>query len=152
NRYSSTYSPEELCDLLTSDLNTASANPTSDRIGVMPNLRAIIEWSMENEPSQPFVPMYIPLVYILLGLIDDSPGIIWVPGKGPVPGPHPGWIATSRTITASKRDLIASLAMNEIVELIDDEVTRARLADATGNAMRGAVDRIGRARGNREMT
>jgi hypothetical protein len=137
--------------LLTSDLNTPSANPTSDRIGVMPNLRAIIEWSVENEPSKPFLPIYIPLVYILLGLIDDSPGIIWVPGKRPVPGPQPGWIATSRTITGSKRDLIAALAMNEIVELIDDEATRTRLADATGTAMRGAVDRIARNRGRREM-
>jgi hypothetical protein len=109
----------------------------------MPNLKAIIEAEIENDRWRLPRENYLPLVYILIGLIDDSPGIIWVPGKGPVPV-HPNWIPTSRTIAASKRDLIAALAMNEIVELIDDDATRTRLADAAANAMRGAADRIAR--------
>jgi len=34
------------------------------------------------------------------------------------------------------------MAVNEIVELIEDEATRMSLADATATAIRGATDRI----------
>ena len=64
-------------------------------------------------------------------------------GQGPVPV-DPDWGPISRTIAAPKRDLIAALAVNEIVETITDDATRARLNDAAIEAMRGAVDRIAR--------
>ncbi len=134
------YSPAIMRDLLTSNLNTPSANPASDRIGVMPNLRAILEVEIENEKWKPLRENYMALVYILFGIIDDAPGVIWVPGKGPVPV-DPGW---SRRIAAPKRDLIASLAMHEIAQAVTDTATKARLNDAAVDAMRGAVGRIAR--------
>jgi len=137
------YMPETLRGLLSSSYNTPSANPASDRIGVMPDLRAIIERQIEADRWRPARDNYIAMVYILFGLIDDAPGVVWVPGKGPVPV-DPDWGPISRTIAAPKRDLIAALAVNEIAETITDEATRARLNDAAVEAMRGAVDRIAR--------
>ena len=135
---SQAYSPEIMRDLLTSHLNTPSANPASDRIGVMPNLRAILEAEIENEKWKPFRRNYMALAYILFGVIDDSPGVIWVPGKGPVPV-DPGW---GMRIAAPKRDLIASLAMHEITQTIADPATRTKLNKSAVEAMQGAVQRI----------
>ena len=138
---SQAYSPEILRDLLTSHLNTASANPAIDRIGVMPNLRAILETEIENEKWRPLRENYMALVYILFGIIDDAPGVVWVPGKGPVPV-DPGWRPISRTIAAPKRDLIASLAVHEITRTMDDQASRTKVNVAAIDAMRGAVERI----------
>jgi hypothetical protein len=139
------YSPDGVRDLLSSSRNTASANPASDGIGVMPNLRAIIEAEIENDRWRPARDNYLALVYILFGLIDDAPGVVWVPGKGPVPV-DPGWLPTSRTIAAPTRDLLAALAVREITQTIEDQATRTKLHDAAVDAMRSAVDRIGRMR------
>jgi hypothetical protein len=78
------------------------------------------------------------LAYILFGVIDDAPGVIWVPGKGPVPV-DPGW---GTRIAAPKRDLIASLAMHEITQTITDPATRSKLNKSAVEAMQGAVQRI----------
>jgi Subtilase family len=137
------YSPETVRELLSSTRNTPSANPATDRIGVMPNLRAIIETEIENDKLRPFRENYLAAAYILFGLIDDAPGVIWVPGKGPVPV-DPGWGPISRTIAPAKRDLIAALAVTEITKTIDDAATRRRLNDAAVDAMRGAIERIAR--------
>lgn len=139
------YTPDRMRELLTAAVNTASANPAADRIGVMPNLRAIIEMEIENDKLRPSHEKHFAAVYILFGLIDDAPGMIWVPGKGPVPV-DPGWGSISRTLPAAKRDLIAALAVTEITKTIDDAETRRRLNDAAVDAMRGAVDRIARLR------
>lgn len=138
------FSPEHLRDMLSStDLNTPSANPSADRIGVMPDLRAILEAEIEKDRYRVPTEKYLSLVYILIGLVDDAPGVIWVPGKGPVPV-DPGWGKVVKGIEAPKRDLLAALAANEIASLIDDAATRARLSDATVGAMHAAVERIGR--------
>lgn len=92
------YSPDVLRDLLSSNLNTVSADPAKDRIGVMPDLRAIIECVVRAERWKPFDDKnHLALVHILFGIIDDTPGVVWVPGKGPVPV-DPEWLAT---LTAS---------------------------------------------------
>lgn len=92
------YSPDILRDLLSSNLNTVSADPAKDRIGVMPDLRAIIECVVRAERWKPFDDRnHLALVHILFGIIDDTPGVVWVPGKGPVPV-DPEWLAT---LTAS---------------------------------------------------
>lgn len=134
------YSPEIMRDLLTSNLNTPSANPASDRVGVMPNLRAILEAEIENEKRKPIRDNYMALVYILFGIIDDSPGAILVPGKGPIPI-DPDW---HKRITAPKRDLIASLAVHEISRTVTDQTTRTKLNEVAIGAMRDAVERIAR--------
>jgi subtilisin family serine protease len=139
------YSPDTVRDLLSSNRNIASANPASDRIGVMPNLRAIIEAEIESDKWRPIRENNLQLVYILIGLIDDAPGVVWVPGKGPVPV-DPDWLPISRTIVAAKRDLIAALAVSEITRTIEDQATRTRLNEAAVDAMHAAVDRIGQLR------
>lgn len=138
------YGPETVRSLLTSTRNTASANPASDRIGVMPNLRAIIEAEIENDKWRPVRENYLEYVYILFGLIEGGSGVVWVPGKGPVPV-DPGW-GTSIKIAAPQRDLIAALAVSEITRTIEDQSARTKLNDAAVEAMRGAVDRIARMR------
>ena len=135
------FTPEDLRNLLSSTTgNTASANPATDCIGVMPNLRAIIE-------SQPRIrfdfPEYASFVYILFGLIDDSPGVIWVPGKGPVPV-DPGWGRRAKTIPGHKRDLLGALAVSEIARVIEDETARAAISTAAVDAMRIAIDKVER--------
>jgi hypothetical protein len=145
-RYGRVYSPELLRQRMRSaNLNTASANPASDRIGVMPDLRAIIEAEIANDPLRRSHDNYINLVLVLFGLIDDTPGMVWIPGRGPVPV-DPGWLPIAKTIAAPKRDLLTALAVNEITQMIEDESTRTKLADASVEAMRGAVERISRMR------
>jgi subtilisin family serine protease len=137
------YTPDTIRDLLSSSYNTPSANPINDRIGVMPDLRAIIERQIETDRMRPRRDNYAQMIYILFGLIDDTPGYVWVPGKGPVPV-DPDWSPISQTIAKPKLDLLAALAMIEIVEKIADQPTRAKLNEAAIDAMRGAVDRIAR--------
>jgi subtilisin family serine protease len=127
--------------LSSTNLNTASANPANDRIGVLPNLRAIIE----NEVDDTFAGVnvqYVLWVYILFGIIDDSPGMIWIPGKGPVPV-DPDWRPALR-IPGAKPDLLAALAAGEIAGRITDPASRKAVNDAAVEAMRSAVERIGR--------
>ena len=141
-RQGKVFSPALLRQAMSSaNLNTASGNPASDRIGVMPDLRAILEAEIADERVRYVNENYAPLVYILFGLIDDSPGVVWIPGRGPVPV-DPDWLPIARTIAAPKRDLLTALAVNEITQFIEDQTTRTKLADAAADAMRGAVDRI----------
>jgi subtilisin family serine protease len=137
------FDPETVRSLLSANYNTPSANPASDRIGVMPNLRAIIERQIEIDRQRPFHENYLAFVYILFGIIDDGPGVVWVPGKGPIPV-DPGWRAMAKSIPAAKRNLLAALAVSEIAEKVDDERMRATLNAAAVDAMHKAVDRIGR--------
>ncbi len=140
------YDPQDLRDMLSSDtLNTHSASPASDRIGVMPDLRAIVEAEIVNEKYRINPEKYLSLVYILIGIINDAPGWIWVPGKGPVPV-DPGWGGLVSEIKAPKRDLLAAMAVNEIAGLIGDAGTRAKLGAVAVDAMHAAVERIGRGR------
>jgi hypothetical protein len=68
--------------------------------------------------------------------------VVWIPGKGPVPV-DPDWLPTATQVSPAKRDLIAALAMTEIVDKISDPAMRARLNDAAVSAMHQAADRIG---------
>jgi hypothetical protein len=138
------YAPVFVREMLSSEvLNTGSANPASDRIGVMPNVRAIIEAEIANDRYRVVRDKYLSFVYILFGLINDAPGMIWVPGKGPVPV-DPGWGLKIEPIAAPKRDLLAALAVNELAALMHDPAARDKLAQAATEAMHSAVDRIAR--------
>lgn len=144
-RHNQVFDPGTMRSLLSSHINTASNDPPSDRIGRMPNLRRILEAQIEADRWRPIRENYLEMVYILFGLIDDAPGVIWVPGKGPVPV-DPGWLPISRRIDAPQRDLIAGLAISEITRTISDEATRTKLSGAAVDAMRSAVERIGQRR------
>ena len=121
--------------------NTASGNPATDRIGVMPNVRGILE-AANAEDKFHVGTVYAEMVYILFGIINDAPGFIWVPGKGPVPV-DPDWATLRvRPISAEKRDLVAALAVTEVADKMTDAQSRAALVDAAVQAMHRAADRI----------
>jgi hypothetical protein len=139
---SGTYDPSSIRDLLSNpEANTPSAMPTTDRIGVMPNLRAIIEAQIAVDTWHGIGDRYVSFVQILLGIINDSPGWIWVPGKGPVPV-DPGWGSRVERISADKRDLLAALAANEIAERVTDAGVKRLLLEASAAAMKKAVQKI----------
>lgn len=90
---------------LSSNINTPSADPATDRIGVMPNLAAIFAAIERNDRFRLHLDEYVAWGYILFGIINDAPGLIWVPGRGPVPV-DPEW----RTIGARHtRSLVKAL-------------------------------------------
>ena len=137
------YGPDTLRSLLSSTAtNTASANPATDRIGVMPNLRAIIEQEQAASRFRLHLDKYLSLVYILFGIINDAPGVIWVPGKGPVPV-GPGWERATMDFTGPKRDLLIGLAMRELSELVEDRTSRSKLGGAAADAMQRAIRGMG---------
>ena len=134
-------SPEDLRSILSDDaMNTASANPGTDLIGVMPNLRVIIEQQQKvrrlRKPER-----YASFVYILAGIIDDSPGIIWVPGKGPVPvDPESGNTPMSR----AQKDLIVGLAISELSQKIGDSQARRAVGGQALKTMQKSLAAIGK--------
>ncbi|GAA2035985.1 hypothetical protein GCM10009819_20660 [Agromyces tropicus] len=99
------FDPATVRSWLTSSLNTPSANPATDRIGVMPDLRAIFDRIEKNERFR-IDRRYLLWVYILFGIVNDAPGVIWVPGKGPVPV-DPDWRSQS---LRGRRELVAAIA------------------------------------------
>jgi hypothetical protein len=142
----STLEPDEMRSLLSDPaMNTSSANPSADRIGVMPNLRALIEFRQRIRRIRD-LNRYASFVQILVGIIDDSPGFIWVPGKGPVPV-NPGWGRMVSEINPAQRDLIAALAISEISKQMTDRSSRKALATQSVKAMRSAVERIAKSEG-----
>lgn len=140
--YGQTFDPDALRVMLSNGShNTKSDKPATDKIGVMPNVRGIIETEIANDRYRLKHENYMSLVYILFGLINDAPGMIWVPGKGPVPV-DPGWGRLVTSLAAEKRDLLAAMAINEIAESMQDPIARDRLAHAATDAMHRAVDRM----------
>ena len=113
-------------------LNTASENPPVDRIGVMPNLKALIEF--RERPAVRF-DRWALVARILFGVINDGGGLIWIPGKGPVPvGP---WNPDMEQVTPAVRDMLAALAVFELSGLVGDRTGR-------GGIQTGAVAAITR--------
>jgi Subtilase family len=98
--------PATVRSWLRSSVNTPSADPDVDRIGVMPDLKAIFEAIERDDMFRLFEDRFLNWVYILFGLINDAPGVIWVPGRGPVPV-DPDW---RRIGVRGRRDLIAAIA------------------------------------------
>lgn len=121
-------------------LNTASAAST-DRIGVMPNMRAIIEAEkLKPRLPQPHFPQYLSLVHILFGILNDAPGWIWVPGKGPVPI-DPGWGRAIRAMPRDRRELVQAFVTHEMAAGLAGR-DAAGIRRAAISAMREAVKSI----------
>ncbi len=134
------YSPDVLRNMLsTPSRNTHSSNPAVDRIGVMPDLRRVLQAEMDRFRLRP--ERFLSLVQILIGIINDGPGWIWVPGKGPVPV-DPGWGGRAVAISPSKRDLITAMAVHELSAELRDERSRQQVAGAATKAMRTAVEQL----------
>ncbi len=137
------YTPDSVRSLLSdSRTGTASVNPSVDRIGVMPDLRALIErLTAADDRFRVTTDRFLSTAYILFGLIDDSPGVIWIPGRGPVPV-NPGWGFRVQPTVGPLRDALAALAVSEVAGQVEHAASRAGLAAAAAAAMRAAADRI----------
>jgi hypothetical protein len=119
-------------------LNTASQNPSVDRIGVMPNLRAIIE-ARDPFPKSRFDRWAI-AVRILFGVTNDGGGLVWVPGRGPIPiGP---WTTNVEHVTPAVRDTLASLAIFEMAALVGDQATQTSMRSAALDAAQRSMERL----------
>lgn len=126
------HTPQELRDLLSDPArNTASADPAADRIGVMPDLRGIVEGrkpDLEIDPSR-----WLAVAWILFGVAQDGGGVIVKPGGGPEPVDPMGPWGPLR-LAPAKRDLLVGLAVTELGTLVADRASRSDL-DRTGLAI-----------------
>lgn len=137
------YSPHSIRQLLRNPaVNTASADPAADRIGVMPNLRGIVE-------HEQFVDVFKgrrwwAVVYILFGVIQDGGGIVFKPGVGPIPIDPWGPL---EHLAPEKRDVLAGLALTELADLFADSATRKDVSRAGVTAIKRAVEGMGKNQG-----
>lgn len=132
------YAPARLRELLSETGNTPSANPETDRIGVMPNMRRIIEGETPARGGRD--DRWMLALQILFGITQDGGGLGWVPGRGPIPvGP---W-GPLESLAPDKRDILVGLAMTELAGMLGDEAGRRELDRAALNAMRKSLDRLG---------
>jgi subtilisin family serine protease len=131
--------PAEMRSVLSSTaLNTASSNPSSDRIGVMPDLKSII-----RSYEKPFDPnRWLAIIYILFGVVEGGGGIGWRPGGPPIPIDPRGPLFDH--LAPEKRDILVALAMTELAGLVEDGDARTSMNKAALSAMQGAVEKLGR--------
>lgn len=130
------YTPGALRALLSSStLNTPSATPSTDRIGVMPNLRKIIE---SERLARIDLGRWAAVVRILFGVVNDGGGIVIGPGGIPIPvDPWGPW-----RLSEEKRDVLAALAASEIASLISNRSERRRVERAALGAINAAVKKM----------
>jgi hypothetical protein len=137
------YSPAGIRSVLSlPGVNTPSQAPSTDRIGVMPNLRSIIEREQVRRRFDP--DRWRMVVEILFGVIQDGGGIILGP-HGPKPVDPWGPL---RRMSAAKRDVLLGLALSELAELVDDEASRHAAADQSTRVIAAAVERLSAAGGS----
>ena len=135
------YTPGALRALLSdTSLNTPSANPTNDKIGVMPNLRAIIERQGLFDAIRD--DRWRLVVQILFGVTQDGGGVIIIPGKGPVPVDP--WGPRVAHLAAEKRDILVGLALTELSSLMGDGASRREMDRAALGSIRKSLDALSR--------
>ena len=77
-------------------------------------------------------------VYILFGVLDDAPGLIWVPGKGPVPV-DPEW----RTIALEQREVLLK-ELEAGLRTTGSPLTSREFDKAAQASLRDAVKQLGK--------
>jgi len=113
----------------------------------MPNMRAILE-------SQPTLGRFRLdrwrlVARILFGVTQDGGGVIWVPGRGPVPV-DPGGPMHLERVTPEVRDVLAALAVHELAGLSDDVTSASSMRKASLSAVMRATEKLAsRANGKR---
>lgn len=122
------YTPANLRELLSdARYGTASANPSSDQIGVMPDLRSIFDQVLDV-PLFARIKIYRAILYILFGVINDAPGVVIGPDGRPVPvGP---WDPTMIRLAAEKWDMLIGLALTEMANGLENEIARGEVQRA----------------------
>jgi hypothetical protein len=138
------YSPAGVRSMLSLPvLNTPSQTPSTDRIGVMPNLRKIIEGAQQRSRFDP--DRWRMVVEILFGVIQDGGGLILGP-HGPKPVDPWGPL---RRMSADKRDVLLGLALSELADLVEHEGSRQAATDQSTKLIADAVERLSAAAGER---
>lgn len=141
--------PAQMRDLLSDvKLNTASADPPSDRIGVMPNLKAIFEHLGVFFPIRLDLGRWAAVVFILFGVIEGGGGVIIKPGGGGGPIGPDGPIGPlgPEFLAPEKRNVLLGLALTELAALAADGQTRRSIEQLGIATMRGAVEQLAGAR------
>lgn len=134
------YTPAAMRTLLSDpSLNTASASPSADRIGVMPNLRAILLSQRWRLPLS--VERWKLVAKILFGVSNDGGGVIWVPGRGPIPI-DPWGPLHLEAVTPEIRDALAALAVHEVAALSEDSTSARSMQKAALTSLKRAADRM----------
>ncbi len=123
------YTPSGVRDLLClASYNTASANPSSDRIGVMPNLRNIIEHEQRRHWVGPDPGGASSSRSFSGSCIQDGGGTGRKDRGGPEPvGP---WGPLSH-LSSARRDILTGMAISEIAKFIEHPDSRHK-ADLEG--------------------
>jgi hypothetical protein len=121
------------------NLNTSSKMPTSDRIGVMPDLKRVIEHLRSAR-----IPSKWDLIISILigGVIQDGGGWVWTPGGGLSPIDPWGPLAERSTLSTDKRDVLVALAMLEMARLVEHSANRQAIERSIAALLRNATERI----------
>lgn len=135
--------PVQMRDLLSDpNLNTPSADPPNDRIGVMPDLKAILQHLGVFFPiDRSIIDRWLAVVMILFGVIQDGGGVVWKPGGGGGPigpwGPDgPIWLPSET------KDALLGLAVMELAGLSRDAKIQQSLKQAGIAAIKEATARM----------
>jgi len=76
---------------------------------------------------------------VLFGLVAGGPGMIWVPGVGPVPVPDP---RQAQALAPNTRDVLLGLAISEAADLVHDGKFRLEVKVAGLRLMKEAASRV----------
>jgi hypothetical protein len=76
---------------------------------------------------------------VLFGLVAGGPGMIWVPGVGPVPVPDP---RQAQALPPNTRDVLLGLAISEAADLVHDGKFRQEVKAAGLRLMKEAASRL----------
>ncbi|RDH80176.1 peptidase S8/S53 subtilisin kexin sedolisin [Mycolicibacterium moriokaense] len=115
--------------------STASSAPATDRIGVMPDLRAIITGL--GSAGKLKIPNMGWVGGILFGIVDDTPGVWWGP-NGPRPV-DPGW---GQHLSPGVRDVLVGLAVHELARRVESPRSRDSLVKSSQHFLEQAVESL----------
>ena len=74
--------------------------------------------------------------YVLRGLLDDTPGVLYPPGGPPIPV-HPNW-----RLDPNKQDVLSGLAVNQMASLVNDPDVRRHVEEAGIRVMEESVRKL----------
>jgi hypothetical protein len=136
--FSAPLNPAAMRNILSgTTLNTASGDPPSDRIGVMPDLKAIMQsYDRLLSPNR-----WAAIIYILFGVVEGGGGVGWRPGGPPIPIDPRGPLYDH--LAPEKRDILVALAMSELADFVEDGDARTSLSKAALQAMQMAIEKLG---------